>query len=265
MDYNTNRDFTQRDMSFQTWNLHTRRLSLLSNTIKDYQDNMRNVIRILGREVGNSSTVDRTYPLPRTPRNRQNVSFNAWLGQNEPPYSFTRYPPRHNQTTGTIPTNESRVNGLTTEQIANVTELIQYDASMNETVCPITWDPFEPGQEVLRINNCGHIFGQPALAEWFQSRTVCPVCRSSVRGDEDANSGNLSDSSSSSNQTINQLITGIINSLSGALNDEIGFYENEFTFNLSDLMEVYNPSLRQPTNTTRSEPSPSSNSDTPPN
>ena len=262
MDYNTSRDYTQREMSFQTWNLHTRRLSLLSNTIRDYQDNMRNVIRILGREVVNSSTVDRTYPLPRTPRNRQNVSFNAWLGQPEPPYSFTRYPPGPIRTTGTIPTNNSRANGLTTEQIANVTELRQYDASMNETLCPITWDPFEPGQDVLRINNCGHIFGENALVEWFQSHNVCPVCRSSVRGG-DTNSGNLSGSSSS--QSINQLITGIITSLNGALTDETGFYENEFTFNLTDLMEAYNPSLRQPTNTTHSDPSPSSNSDTPPN
>jgi len=254
MDYNTSRDYTQREMSFQTWNLHTRRLSLLSNTIRDYQDNMRNVIRILGREVGNSSTFERA---PRTPRNRQNVSFNAWLGQNEPPYSFTRYPP------GPIRTTNSRANGLTTEQIANVTDLIQYDASMNETLCPITWDPFEPGQDVLRINNCGHIFGQNALVEWFQSHNVCPVCRSSVRGDEDANSGNVFDSSS--NQAINQLITGIITSLNGALTDETGFYENEFTFNLTDLMEAYNPSLRQPTTPTHSEPSPSSNSDTHPN
>lgn len=247
-------DYAQRDMSFQTWNLHTRRVSLLSDTIRDYQDNMRNIIRILGREVG----PDRNYH--RTPRVRQPNSFssNAWMRQeneyqptrNDPMYSFTR-----------MPTPTHSPNGLTSEQIANVTQTIPYDASMNETLCPITWDPFVQGQEVLRINNCRHIFGQHALVEWFQSHNICPVCRSNVRGV--ANSGNLSSSSSSSNPVINQIITGIITSLNGALNDETGLYENEFVFNLSDLMEAYNPSLRTTATTTESDGNP--NIDTPPN
>jgi len=148
-------------------------------------------------------------------------------------------------------------NGLTPEQIANVTQIIPYDASMNETVCPITWDPFVPGQEVLRINNCRHIFGQQALVEWFQSHNICPVCRSNVRGV--ANHGNLSSSGSSSNPVINQIIAGILTSLNGALNDETGSYENEFVFNISDMMETYNPpSLRTPSESTP-------NSDTPSN
>jgi hypothetical protein len=73
-----------------------------------------------------------------------------------------------------------------------------------------------------------------------------------------ANHGNLSSSGSSSNPVINQIIAGILTSLNGALNDETGLYENEFVFNLSDLMEAYNPSLRTPSESTP-------NSDTPSN
>jgi predicted nucleic acid-binding Zn ribbon protein len=51
---------------------------------------------------------------------------------------------------------------------------------MNETRCPISLDYFEPGQNILQINNCGHIFGHQPLMEWFQRHSRCPVCRASV-------------------------------------------------------------------------------------
>jgi hypothetical protein len=69
---------------------------------------------------------------------------------------------------------------LTSEQIESFTTLVQYDTSMNEIRCPITWDAFEIGQNVLEINNCRHIFGQNALMEWFQNHSICPVCRTNV-------------------------------------------------------------------------------------
>jgi hypothetical protein len=54
---------------------------------------------------------------------------------------------------------------------------ITWDASMHQMQCPITWDSFTPGQSVLRINGCGHIFSRDAIIEWFRRRNHCPVCR----------------------------------------------------------------------------------------
>jgi hypothetical protein len=67
---------------------------------------------------------------------------------------------------------------FTNEEIAQATTVIQYDPSMDQTQCPISWDGFQPGQEVLRVNGCGHIFGRNALIEWFGRDNRCPVCRS---------------------------------------------------------------------------------------
>ena len=60
----------------------------------------------------------------------------------------------------------------------NATTPITWDASMHQFQCPITWDSFTPGQSVLRINGCGHIFSSDAIIEWFRRRNHCPVCRS---------------------------------------------------------------------------------------
>ena len=144
--------------------------------------------------------------------------------------------------------------GLTSQQIENLTELIQYDVSMNETRCPImgdafdrcpiTWDAFEPGQNVLRINACGHIFGQPALTEWLQRHNKCPVCRTSLVDLSNSSTSFATDTRNESSDAISQLMSGIINSVSGAINADSGYHESSMSFNVSDLMDAYTQLVR---------------------
>jgi len=69
------------------------------------------------------------------------------------------------------------LNGLSEQQMNVATELVTYDASLNEQRCPITHEDFEEGEEVCRIRHCGHYFKTDAIRRWFQRNTVCPVCR----------------------------------------------------------------------------------------
>jgi hypothetical protein len=259
--------------------------------MEDYQENMRRAFRLIEYELSLSN-----HALP-SQRSAANINVDEWMnrisqianemyspaedttptvGVQEPSYSFNNSPPlaRSNGRRGFIYTQllEPRDNsdsGITAEQIENSTQIMQYDPSMNETRCPITWDQFESGQTVLRINNCGHIFGQPALMQWFQRHSRCPVCRASAIQNNPTTSStqstpainlqttaqmNISDRVSSrrpfsseggggnahdSSNTINQLISGILTGVNSAVNTENGYYESEFSFNMDDLLSAY--------------------------
>lgn len=293
--------------NFQRWELQSRRLRLISDVMEDYQDNMRRAFRLIGCELGISNHV---FP---SQRNASTLNVDDWLdrvsqitsdmyspgggqapeeerreAQEEPAYSFNRLPPllsRPNIRRGFVytqlfePRTETPVDtGITNEQIASATQLIQYDASMNETRCPITLDHFEPGQNILQINNCGHIFGHQPLMEWFQRHSGCPVCRANVlpllSGSQSStlpsstepqinSSGinmranaqiNINSGNTLSNSTaLSQILSGILTSVNGAVNTETGYYESEFAFNVNDLLDAYTQLVGSPpTNTTPS-------------
>ena len=185
--------------------------------------------------------------------------------RNDPPYSFNRMPPlyqRSNLRRGFVYTqtpdlsfreNYNSDTGIDNQQIANSTELIQYDASMSETQCPITWENFEPNQNVLRINACRHIFGKEALTHWFERHSRCPVCRTSVVQSDASNNrseqtpgislqGNARlnlDTGNIQANPIRQIMSGILTGLNGVINTDSGHYESEFTFDVNDLLNSY--------------------------
>jgi len=297
MDFSGN--YIPYNRNFQRWELQTRRLRLISDIMEDYQENMRRAFRLIGCELGISNHV---FPNTRT---AANLNVDDWLdrvsqvttdmyspgGQTqeyerreppeEPPYSFNRSPPlpRPSIRRGFVytqllePRDEPVADrGITNEQIASSTQLIQYDASMNETRCPISLDHFEPGQNILQINNCRHIFGHQPLMEWFQRHSRCPVCRASVlstnsqqqqtqinntpsvfdrileqplnntgsvnmraNAQVNINAGNVLSTSSA----ISQILSGILTGVNGAVNTETGYYESEFAFNVNDLLDAY--------------------------
>ena len=261
----------------QRWELQTRRVRLISDLIEDYQENMRRAMRLIGCEMFVSNNLQAT---PHENSQRFDIDIDDWIDaasrtavnsdsrtdtRNDPSYSFNRMPPRtprSNLRRGVIYTqmtnlprreNSNTDTGIDDQQIANSTELIQYDASMSETRCPITWEYFEPTQNVLRINACGHIFGQDALTRWFRRHSRCPVCRRSVVQTDASNNRsdhtpgislqtntrlNLDTENSPSNP-ISQIMTGIISGLNGAINTDSGHYESEFTFDVNDLLNYY--------------------------
>ena len=58
------------------------------------------------------------------------------------------------------------------------------DAASNHRTCPITLEDFEPGENVIKIKVCGHVFREAALRSWFERHNLCPVCRRNIQTTE---------------------------------------------------------------------------------
>lgn len=56
----------------------------------------------------------------------------------------------------------------------------EHNADSNHRTCPITLEDFEPGESVIKINVCGHVFRAAALRSWFERHRMCPVCRRDI-------------------------------------------------------------------------------------
>jgi hypothetical protein len=72
----------------------------------------------------------------------------------------------------------------TETEIANGTDVLYYRDLSNATAtgtCPITQNNFEDDTRVMIINECGHVFEETALRQWFRVNTKCPVCRHDIR------------------------------------------------------------------------------------
>ena len=70
----------------------------------------------------------------------------------------------------------------TSQEINNSTTVLLYsDCSSSQTMCPITRDTFISEDSIMKINHCGHIFKEDSLRNWFQTSSLCPVCRHDIR------------------------------------------------------------------------------------
>lgn len=82
--------------------------------------------------------------------------------------------------------NPPRTNIFTEEQneaIRRDTETFNYQTNIDSDepgICPITHEPFQEGESVMRIRRCGHVFKRYALMQWFGRRMICPVCRGTM-------------------------------------------------------------------------------------
>ena len=67
--------------------------------------------------------------------------------------------------------------------IRRATESVQFrtlDSTHNQT-CPITQQPFNETEHIIRIIQCEHLFNKRALLRWFTHSVRCPVCRYDIR------------------------------------------------------------------------------------
>jgi hypothetical protein len=71
----------------------------------------------------------------------------------------------------------------TQEQVANASRVCLFQDIDNpiNAICPITQQPFNLGDPVMRLNHCGHIFSVTSINEWFSNHVRCPVCRHDIR------------------------------------------------------------------------------------
>jgi hypothetical protein len=81
--------------------------------------------------------------------------------------------------------NQSEERRLTPAQLAERIETVAFGNIVNpiNTLCSITHDVFESGQQVSRIRHCGHIFNSESLAHWLRLNNTCPTCRHNLLTD----------------------------------------------------------------------------------
>ena len=104
-------------------------------------------------------------------------------------YDTIRFTTGLNRLTGRYRNNLPNLNDLenvvvrpNNNQIRNATQVLEYNTnSFTQRQCPITLESFVAGQEIRRINYCGHIFDNTSLIEWFERNVRCPVCRHDIR------------------------------------------------------------------------------------
>ena len=108
----------------------------------------------------------------------------------------------------------------TREQINSATETIMYNTLENPTTntCPISLEPFNDEDEILRIKSCGHYFIKDKILAWFNSHVHCPLCRYDIRewsesepefneSNNESNIDSINESSNESNNEINEVNT----------------------------------------------------------
>lgn len=94
----------------------------------------------------------------------------------------------------TIPTERDISNNCTTMSFS--------DCSSNQTMCPIDRIEFEPTDQVMRINGCGHIFREENLRRVFQNESRCPMCRYNILANTSGNEG--SNTNTNANENTNE-------------------------------------------------------------
>lgn len=123
----------------------------------------------------------RTFRTPRTSRVVPTTAPRR-VPHNSRRFLISNYPGAINEI---VPTNLSspvRIRPSVT-QIRNNTELLKWDdiSGNHQECCPIDLNPFTDGDDIMRINTCGHIFREMNLRRWFRQSPRCPICRFDLR------------------------------------------------------------------------------------
>lgn len=200
----------------QTDNNHLRRIRLISDILEDYQENIHRALRLIETEqsmISQDTSPNQTYGnifANANTRDNATPTFGNILVNTNSRENLNNYIHLQNETSAPIRRTVISDSGRSEfrRYAHNATTPITWDASMHQLRCPITWDSFTPGQSVLKINGCGHIFSRDAIIEWFRRRNHCPVCRSlPVLTEQPRNYGNSSASLSNSYNITTSFIT----------------------------------------------------------
>ena len=142
----------------------------------------------------------------------------------------------------------------TPEQIDNASEHIVYDSSMNliNQRCPITLEEFEVGNNLIRLNHCGHTFMENSFTNWFQSNVRCPVCRHDIRENNDNQpttvneDNNIEEVNNDTDSEDANLSTNTDNSM----NTNFQLFSDTSNINLFDLINTNIQTLLDPSSNT---------------
>lgn len=92
------------------------------------------------------------------------------------------------------------------EEIDRATETLAFHEIENPSTlsCPISLEPLNHDDDILRIKFCGHYFLKEKIIPWFNSHVHCPLCRYDIR--EWRENSNNSDNASVSVSTDSQVV-----------------------------------------------------------
>ena len=241
----------------------------VENIINYYQRNIRDYTD----NIHEYNTIIRTYLNNRY--NRTNVSLNdghtnvslngghtnPFLGPftrvnggNTNPYLRTFHNfPQQSRMYGQIDSDyEDVVVHPTSAQIENALENYVFSSTGEVTICPITLDPIQAGEEVSRIRYCGHTFKKNAIHRWFIYNVRCPVCRYDIRNyminedetkEEETKQEETKQEETFTNQNTNvqnmfeQYSTNFTNIIRNILNDE--FRRRPMNMGAGDLVYTF--------------------------
>ena len=115
-------------------------------------------------------------------------------------------------------TTTNTIGRLNNREIDRCVSSITYSSEETETRCPISLEDFAVGENICKINNCGHIFKRAALYRWFHRHNTCPVCRCNVLPTTNNTRYNIRNSPLVENNLINDYAQSIAYSLLAGLN-----------------------------------------------
>jgi hypothetical protein len=183
----------------------------------------RNDTRSNARQPNNINTNANPETTQRTPNPMPNIRI--------PILTYTIFPTSTNNAARQA-LYENVVVRPSNEQIEEATERLVYspDMILINTRCPISLEDFVEGEEVVRINHCGHTFRETSINNWFESNVRCPVCRHDIR---DTIGAATIDSQENSPENINRLATDTSNNVTSE-------YFQSYIQNIMSLLDSSN-------------------------
>jgi len=128
----------------------------------------------------------------------------------------------------------------TAEQIANATETYNYRALENtHTNCPITLEEFQENETVCQIRQCGHLFREMAIKNWFRQNVRCPVCRFDIRTDNPTEPGEEETARTDELPRVSGSVNRIVQNLSNGLQSVLqNYFDRDASMNNVFSIEV---------------------------
>jgi len=139
----------------------------------------------------------------------------------------------------------------TEQEIVNATRITPYNTIINpiNTTCPISLTRFHPdsSNNVMVIRQCGHIFVENDLRQWFTRNVRCPLCRYDIRRyshtrnveeEEEEEEENIINDNNENND--NETSNSNIENSTSTINDESNNFIRTFTrtFESNDLRDL---------------------------
>jgi hypothetical protein len=240
---------TTHSLTDRNVNLLIRVFDSYQRNVEMYHRNMGELIQLLRTNMNTSrppAAVPEPAPEPapiRESRYRPWYFSTGTTTQQPVDSSNNSIPP---ETTPAATTNTS--SRLNNREIDRCVSSITYSSEETETRCPISLEDFVVGENICKINNCGHIFKRAALYRWFHRHNTCPVCRCNVLPTTNNTRYNIRNSPIIENNLINDYAESIAYSLLAGLNTNPSNIQS-FTLDIPIYYDMSGGNARTTTNT----------------